>query len=72
MKKLKTLDLSYVIEKSHFDEDSAQNYLLFQSMLKYFTLNSNWITNWKSKGLLNESLEVISTSDNTLTPSVNY
>ena len=41
-------------------------------MLKYFTLNSNWITNWKSKGLSNENLEVISTSDNTLTSSVNY
>ena len=35
-------------------------------------LNSNWIRKWKSKGLSNESLEVISTSDNTLTPSINY
>ena len=41
-------------------------------MLEYFTLNSNWITKWKSEGLSNESLEVISTSDNTLTPSINY
>ena len=41
-------------------------------MLKYFTLNSKLITKWKSKGLSNESLEVISTSDNTLTPSINY
>ena len=72
MKKLKTFDLSYFIGKSHFDEDGAQNYLVFQSILKYFTLNSNWITKWKSKGLSNESLEVVSTSDNTLTPSVNY
>ena len=38
-------------------------------MLEYFTLNSNKITKWKSKGLSNE---VISTSDNTLTPSINY
>ena len=30
------------------------------------------ITKWKSKGLSNESLEVASTSDNTLTPSLNY
>ena len=35
-------------------------------------LNSNKITKWKSKGLFNESLEVISTSGNTLTPSINY
>ena len=41
-------------------------------MLEYFTLNSNWITKRKSKGLSNESLEVVSTSGNTLTPSVNY
>ena len=41
-------------------------------MLVYFTLNSNKITKWKSKELSDESLEVISTSDNTLTPSINY
>ena len=41
-------------------------------MLEYFTLNSNWITKRKSKGLSNESLEVVSTSGNTLTPSINY
>ena len=64
--------MGYFIGKSHFDEDGAQNYLVFQPILKYFTLNSNWITKWKSKGLSNESLEVVSTSDNTLTPSVNY
>ena len=72
MKKLKTFDLCYFIGKSHFDEDGAQKYLVFQSILKYFTLNSNWITKWKSKGLSNESLEVFSTSDKSLTPSVNY
>ena len=41
-------------------------------MLEYFTLNSNWITKWKSKGLSNKSLEVASTSDNTLILSVNH
>ena len=60
------------MRKSHFDEDCAQNYLVFSSILKYFTLNSNWIIKWKSKGLSNESLEFVSTSNNTLTPSVNY
>ena len=72
LKKLKTFDLGYFIEKSHFDEDGAQNYLVFQSILKYFTLSSKWITKWKSKGLSNGSLEVVSTSDNTLNPSINY
>ena len=72
MKKLKAFDLGYFIGKSHFDEDGAQHYLVFQPILMYFTLNSNWITKWKSKGLSNESLEIVSKRDNTLTPSVNY
>ena len=28
-KKLKTLDLSYFIDKNYFEEDGAQNYLVF-------------------------------------------
>ena len=72
LKKFKSFDWGYFIGKSHFDEDAAQNYLVFQSILEYFTLNTNWITKWKSKGLSNQSLEVVSTSDDTLTPSVNY
>ena len=32
LKKLKTFDSSYFIGKSHFEEDRAQNYLVFQSM----------------------------------------
>ena len=72
LKKLKTFDLHYFIGKSHFDEDGAQNYLVFQFMLEYFTLNSKLIKKWKSKGLPTESLKVISTSDNTLTPSIKY
>ena len=69
MKKLKIFDLSYFIGKNHFDENGTQNYLVFQSMLEYFTLNSNWITKWNSKELSNESLQVISTSDNTIKKS---
>ena len=69
MEKLKIFDLSYFIGKNHFDENGTQNYLVFQSMLEYFTLNSNWITKWNSKELSNESLQVISTSDNTIKKS---
>ena len=56
--------------KSYFDEDGTQNYLVFQSILEYSTLNSSSITKWKSKGLSNESLEVVSTSSNTLNPLI--
>ena len=69
---LKNINLSYFKGKKHFDEDGAQNYLIFQSMLKYFTLDDKWITKWKSKGLSNENLEVVSTSGNTLCPEINY
>ena len=72
LKKLKTFHLGYFIEKIHFDEDGVQNYLVFQSILEYFSLNSKLITKWKSSGLSNESLEVVSKKDNTLTPSINY
>ena len=70
--KTKAFDSSYYNGKNYFDENGIQNNLVFQSILKYFTLNSSWITKWKSKGLSNESVEVVSTSSNTLTPSVNY
>ena len=73
LKKLKTFDLAYFIRKSHFDEDRAQNYLVFNSIRKYFTLNSNFITKWTSKvWTSNESLEAVSATNNALTPSINY
>ena len=36
--KLITFDLSYFIVKSHFEEDVAQNYLVFQPMYIYFKM----------------------------------
>ena len=72
MEKLKSFNLSYFIGKNYFDEVGAQNYLVFQPILQYFTLNSNWITEWKPKRLSNKSLKVVSTTNNALSPSVNY
>ena len=72
LKELKSFDLGYFTGKTHFDDDGAQKYLLFQPSLKYFTLNTNWITKWKSKGLSNENLEVVSKTDNILTSPINY
>ena len=62
LNKLKTFDLGYFRGKSHFYEDGSQDYLVFQPILRYFTLNGNWIIKWKSKRLSNESLEVVSIS----------
>ena len=70
---LKNIDLGYFKGKSHFDEVGTQNYLAFQSMLECFTVSINkWITEWKSNGLSNESLEIIYKYINTLSPSISY
>ena len=39
LKKLKLYDLGYFIGKSHSDKDGAKNYLVFQPILSYFSLN---------------------------------
>ena len=51
---------------------AQKNYLILQIFLKYLTLNSSWITESKSKGLSNESLKVVSKTDNTLNPVINW
>ena len=73
-KKLKTLDLSYFIGKSHFEEDGAQNYLVFQPIRRYFKIiaNTKYISSWKSKGLSDETIKPYATSDNSLTPLIDY
>ena len=56
MNQLKTFDSSYFIEKSHFEEDGAQSYLVFQQMIRYFKVNmmtnTDYVSSWKSKGYL--------------------
>ena len=74
LNKLKTFDSSYFIGKSHFGEDGTQNYLVFQPMYRYFKMitNTNYISSWKSKGLSAKSIKPPITSDNSLTPALNY
>ena len=73
---LKTFDSSYFIGKSHFDEDSTQNYLVFQPIVRYFKVNTitntDYVSSWKSKGLSAETIKPPTTSDNSLTPELNY
>ena len=61
------------MEKNPFEEDGTQNYLVFQSMRKYFTLitNTDYVSSWKSKGLSDESIKPPTTSDNSLAPAIN-
>ena len=74
LKKLKTLDLNYFIGKSNFEEDGAQNHLVFQPIKRYFKIidNTKFISSWKSKGLSDETIKPYATSDNSLTPMIDY
>ena len=60
--------------KSHFESDGTQNYLTFQPMYRYFKVivNAKNISEWKSKGLSDESIKPPSTSDTSLSPLINY
>ena len=77
LNKLKTFDSGYFIGKSHFEEDGTQNYLVFQPIYRYFKVFSitqylEYVSEWKSKGLSSESFKAISTSDNSLNPTLSY
>ena len=73
---LKTFSSRYFIGKNHFEEDGALNYLVFQPIKKYFKVNTinatNYVSSWKSKGLSDESIKPLATSDNSLNPELNY
>ena len=58
LKKLKTLDSSFFLDKNYFEgNDGAQNALVFQTMQNHFKLiNENQIEKWRSKGLSNQYL----------------
>ena len=64
--------MGYFIGKSCFEEDGAQNYLVFQPIKRYFKINGKYILSWQSKGLSNETIKPYATSDNSLTPLVEY
>ena len=59
LKKLKSLDSIYIRSKRHFENDGTQNYLVYQSIYKYFeiTPTTNTILSWKSKGLSDETIK---------------
>ena len=69
--KFKTFDSSYFIVKSHFEEDSTQNYLVYQQMYRYFRLITNTlnILSWKSKGLSDESFDPLNAN---VCPLIDY
>ena len=66
-----------VLENILFDgEDGSQTYLIFQPVHRYVKIaniaNTRYITEWKSKGLFDESIKPPPTSDKNLTPLIDY
>ena len=74
LKKLQKFDSAYVRGKSHFEEDGTQNYLVFQPIHNYFKkiASGDYIYSWKSKGLSNEILHSVTTSNHKITPGINF
>ena len=73
LEKLKTFYSIDFRGKSHFEEDGTQNYLVVQPMYRYFKVitgvgNGNYIYYWKSKGLSDEKINSIKTSDCGINP----
>ena len=58
--------------KSDFEEDRTQNYLVFQPVARYIETvhakNINYVLSWKSKGLSDEKINFITTTDYMLNP----
>ena len=73
-KKLETFDSSYFRSKNYFDEDGTQNYLVFLPISRYFRLiaNTKYISSSKSKGLSHETITTYASSDNSVTPLIDY
>ena len=74
LKKLQAFDLSYFRTKNYFEDDSTENYLVFQPMYKSFKKvgNTGHISEWKSKGLSDEIIKAPSTPNNILNPLLAY
>ena len=75
LKKLKTFDSICFCCKSHFEDDSTQNYLAFQTTCRCFKRVSHandHILSWKYKGFSDENIKPPSTSNNNPYPLLNY
>ena len=62
LKKIQTFDSSLFIGQSYFNNDGAQLYLIFQLINKAITTFSDLpdtISEWESKGLSNENLNLL-------------
>ena len=69
------INLGYFRGRNHFvDNDATENYFVFQPIHRYFKViaNTKYISEWKSKGLLDQSIKPPATSDNGVFPLIDY
>ena len=65
----------FFLGKLMFDgKDGFQAYLMFQPVYRHFKFvtGTSYISSWKSKGLSDESIKPLTTSDNSYTPLIAY
>ena len=77
LKKLQKFHSSYFRGESYFQEDGSQNYLIFQTMYRYFKRiagvgSGNYIYFWKTKSLSDENLDSMTASNYSITPELSY
>ena len=74
LKKFQKFDSSYFRGEKNFGDDGTQSYLVFQPMNKYFKKigDSDYISEWKSKGLSDRVIKLLAVSNNTIFPILNY
>ena len=69
-------NLVFIISGNIFFDggDGSQAYLIFQPIHRYVKIitNTKYISEWESKGLSDESIKPSPTSDNSLTPLIDY
>ena len=74
-KKLQTTESSLFIGQNYFNNDGAQLDLIFQPIYKTITIFSglpNIISEWESKGLLNEKCRPPYTTNKILSPKLQW
>ena len=76
LKKLQKFDAAFFRDKSHFEEDGTQNYLVFQPIYRYFRIigdgSENYIYFWKSIGLSDKRFNSNTASNYKITPELSY
>ena len=77
IEKLPQINQNIYLLKSHFEEDGAEDYLVFQPIERYFKRiagvgNSSYMFYRKSKGLSDERINSIKTFSYSITPNLSY